>query len=126
MENRTILSLLHVFLFGPLLVYIGAGYSIPLSIVQGLGAFIILFHAYKAYGVLSRGGTPWVNLIHIVLVGPALLAYGLGLGPGYVKELLLMLGFAAIGYHAYYNRRNYRSSHIEWNIQQFHGNSYPA
>jgi hypothetical protein len=101
MENRTILSLLHVFLFGPLLIYIGAGMPIPSYVVQALGAFIILLHAYKAYGVLKAGGTPWIYLIHVLLVGPALLAYGLG-GPGYVGELLLMLGFAAIGYHAYY------------------------
>jgi hypothetical protein len=98
MEERTILSLLHVFLFGPLLIYIGAGKPMPSYVIVGLGAFIILFHAYKA---LRKGGVPWINLIHVLLVGPALLAYGLG-GPGYVGELLLMLGFAAIGYHAYY------------------------
>ena len=104
MKEHTILSLLHVLLFGPLLIYIGAGmpwFSIPSYIIVGLGAFIILFHAYKAYGVFTAGGTPWVNLIHVLLVGPALLAYGLG-GPGYVGELLIMLGFAAVGYHGYY------------------------
>ena len=94
------MSLLHVFLFGPLLIYIGAGSTIPLYVIQALGVFIILFHAYKAYGVFKTGGTPWVNLIHVLLVGPALLLYGTG--PGYVGELLIMLGFAAIGYHAYY------------------------
>ena len=104
MKEHTILSLLHVLLFGPLLIYIGAGMpwlAIPSYVIIGLGAFLILFHAYKAYGVIKAGGVPWVNLIHVLLVGPALLAYGLG-APGYVKELLLMLGFAAVGYHAYY------------------------
>ena len=104
MEKRTIISLLHVLLFGPLLIYIGAGmpwFSIPSYIIVGLGAFIILFHAYMAYGVFTAGRTPWISLIHVLLVGPALLAYGLG-GPGYVGELLIMLGFAAVGYHAYY------------------------
>jgi hypothetical protein len=104
MKEHTILSLLHVLLFGPLLIYIGAGmpwFSIPAYVIVGLGVFIILFHAYKAYGVFTAGGTPWVNLIHVLLVGPALLAYGLG-GPGYVGELLIMLGFAAVGYHGYY------------------------
>ena len=59
---------------------------------------------YKLYIKLKLGKHPWVSLIHIVLVGPLLVYIG------YMKEetkipyfkLLLMLGFASIGYHGYY------------------------
>jgi hypothetical protein len=43
----------------------------------------------------------WVNLFHVLVVGPALLAYGLS-GQRYLRELVLMLAFAAMGYHGYY------------------------
>jgi hypothetical protein len=46
----------------------------------------------------------WVNLIHILLVGPLLVYIGYNRENTKRKyfELLLMLGFASIGYHGYY------------------------
>jgi len=47
---------------------------------------------------------PWVNYIHLFIVGPLLLYIGLNREKTERRyfEILLMLGFAAIGYHGYY------------------------
>ena len=47
---------------------------------------------------------PWINYLHILIVGPLLLFIGYKNTetPRYAFELLLMLGFASIGYHLYY------------------------
>ena len=53
---------------------------------------------------MKQGKAYWVNLIHILLVGPVLVYIGYN-GEKTQRlyfELLLMLGFAAIGYHGYY------------------------
>jgi hypothetical protein len=46
----------------------------------------------------------WVNLIHIFIVGPILIYIGYNGVKTARKffEILLMLGFASIGYHLYY------------------------
>ena len=69
-----------------------------------LGLIIIFYHIFKVYNYIKLGKGYWVNLIHIFIVGPLLVYIG------YNKEntarlyfeLLLMVGFAAIGYHGYY------------------------
>jgi hypothetical protein len=71
----------------------------------GLGIFIILYHAYKRHVKVNSGKNPWVkNLIHILIVGPLLIyiGYNKKATPRSAYELLLMLGFATIGYHGYY------------------------
>ena len=100
MDPRTILQLAHLLVLGPMLIAIGLGYG-PATAIAGLGIFIILYHAYKAYVRYSAGQIPWVNLIHMLIVGPALVAKGF-VTERYLNELILMLGFAAIGYHGYY------------------------
>jgi hypothetical protein len=59
---------------------------------------------YKAYNNIQHKKGYWVNLIHIILVGPLLIYIGYhGAKTSRLYfELLLMLGFAAIGYHGYY------------------------
>jgi hypothetical protein len=46
----------------------------------------------------------WVNLIHILLVGPLLVYIGYNRENTSRRyfEMLMMLGFASIGYHGYY------------------------
>ena len=73
-------------------------------ILAGLGIFIIIYHIYKTYNYLKEGKSFWVNLLHIFIIGPLLIHigyYGDKTSRMYF-ELLLMLGFAAIGYHGYY------------------------
>ena len=104
MDTRAVLSLAHVFVLGPLLLAIGTGYvdAYPMAIAA-LGAFIMVYHAWRGYGKYVAGVTPWVNAIHVLVVGPALFAKGWAAtdAPRWFNEVILMLGFAAIGYHAY-------------------------
>ena len=100
--------LFHILFVGTFFLYVGIkstntpAFMYPFLL--GLGIFIILYHAYKTYFKYSAGKNPWVNLIHILIVGPLLIyiGYNKQLTPRYAYELLLMLGFAAIGYHGYY------------------------
>ena len=108
MNTRTLVHLFHILFVGGLFLYVGIqNTAIPTFLYQflfWLGIVIILYHIFKVYMYINQGKGYWVNLIHIILVGPLLLYIG------YNKEktarlyfeLLLMLGFAAIGYHGYY------------------------
>ena len=96
-----ILHLLHIIILGPFLLYVGLGYSIPSWVVSLVGAIVILYQSYKVVTHYLANESVWVNLFHVLVVGPALLAYGLTEERS-ARELIFMLGFAAIGYHGYY------------------------
>ena len=108
MELRTYVHLFHILIVGSLFLYVGINRtSIPTimyPILLGLGVIIIFYHSYKAYNYMKLGKSYWVNLIHILLVGPLLvyIGYNREKTARLYFELLLMLGFAAIGYHGYY------------------------
>jgi hypothetical protein len=109
--SHQVKNLLHIFGIGPLFLYVGLYRdTVPEYMFQLLGAtgFIILgYHSYLAYTKLKENKSAWVNWIHIFLVAPLLLLLG------YLKkdasrryfEMLLLLGFSAIGYHALYLMR---------------------
>jgi hypothetical protein len=105
MNKESIVHLFHILIIGGLFLYVGTQTTgipkIMFPILLGLGIIIILYHAFKAY---SKGKGYWVNLIHILLVGPLLLYIGYNSDntARLYFELLLMLGFASIGYHGYY------------------------
>jgi len=101
MNTHTLLHLAHLLILGPFLLYIGFGYPLPLQTIAAVGIFVILYQTYKTYLHYVKNESLWVNLFHVLVVGPALLAYGLS-GQRYLRELIFMLGFAAIGYHGYY------------------------
>jgi hypothetical protein len=102
------LNVFHAFLVGPAMIYTGlAPESVPDSVYTSFlvaGAVIVVYHAYKAYTKLLDNKSAWINWIHIFLVAPLLMIIG------YLKkdanrryfEMLLLLGFAATGYHALY------------------------
>jgi hypothetical protein len=100
--------LFHILLVGSLFLYIGikktkiCPWFYPFLLV--LGFFLIIYHSYKAYYYLLKGINPWFNVIHILLIGPLLMwiGYKKDKVPLYAFDLLLMLGFASIGYHTYY------------------------
>jgi hypothetical protein len=96
-----ILHLLHIIILGPFLLYIGLGYPISPWIVIAVGCIVILYQSYKVVTHYLANESVWVNLFHVLVVGPALLAYGLT-EERWSRELIFMLGFAAIGYHGYY------------------------
>jgi hypothetical protein len=74
------------------------------SFLITLGIIIVLYHSFKVYKKLKLGFNPWINYIHIFIIGPLLLYIGLNREktPRLYFEILLMLGFSAIGYHGYY------------------------
>lgn len=108
MSAPLFLRLFHVLFVGPLFLYIGIRQKeIPSFIFKAcifLGGFIIVYHCYKGYLKFTEKKSPWSNLIHILLIGPLLLAIGTNgvKTPRYMFEILFMLAFAVIGYHSYY------------------------
>jgi len=108
MDIIKLVHLFHIIIVGGLFIYVGINRDkIPKSLFTllfWLGIIIIFYHIYKAYNYIKIGKGIWVNLIHIFIVGPLLIYIG------YYNEktsrpyfeILLMLGFASIGYHGYY------------------------
>ena len=100
--------LFHILIVGSLFLYVGIkSTNTPASMYPVLlttGAVILFYHAYKVYLKVAAGKNPWVNLFHILIVAPLLIfiGYNRQTAPRYAYEFLLMLGFAAIGYHGYY------------------------
>lgn len=101
MNSHMILHLVHILILGPFLLYVGLGYPIPPWILTVVGVIVILYQGYKVYMHYSQQEAIWVNLFHVAVVGPALLAYGIT-EERWTREIIFMLGFAAIGYHGYY------------------------
>lgn len=100
--------LFHILVVGSLFLYVGIkSINTPPSMYPVLlttGVVILFYHAYKVYLKVAAGKNPWVNLFHIFAVAPLLIfmGYNKQSTPRYAYEFLLMLGFAAIGYHGYY------------------------
>jgi hypothetical protein len=102
------INIFHLALVAPLFIYIGISrdqvHDYVFYALGLLGAIILVYHAYKAYLKLTSGQSAWINWIHILFVAPLLMLLG------YLKkdasrryfEMLLMLGFAALGYHGFY------------------------
>ena len=102
MEKRILVNILHIVIIGSLFLYIGiTKTTFPFPALLILGLFVTFYHIYKA---ITNPTSAWVNYIHIFLVGPLLIYIGYkGKDtPRKYFEYLLMLGFAAIGYHGYY------------------------
>lgn len=108
MSIATLVHLFHIIIVGGLFLYVGINREkiskTLFPLLLGLGIIIILYHIYKTYNYIKAGKGFWVNLIHIFIVGPLLIYIGY-YGDKTARlyyELMLMLGFASIGYHGYY------------------------
>ena len=106
------IHLVHVILIGSLLLYVGIkGKTMPLFMYPTLlviGISILAAHGYSA--ISTYGQKPsglWVNLFHIFIVAPVILSIGIkgNQSPYYLFQFMIMLGFAAIGYHGYFMMR---------------------
>ena len=108
MDISILVHLFHIIIVGGLFLYVGINrekiYSGLFKVLFYLGLIIVLYHLYKVYGYLKDNKSIWVNLIHIFIVGPLLIYIGYNGEKTTRKffEILLMLGFASIGYHGYY------------------------
>ena len=106
--NNALVHLFHIIIVGGLFLYVGINREqiskVLFRILFGLGFIIIFYHIYKTYNYLKAGKGYWVNLLHIFIVGPLLIYIGY-YGDKTARlyfEILMMLGFASIGYHGYY------------------------
>lgn len=105
MNSHTVLHLLHIFVIGGFLSYIGIKKqslsATWFKVILGVGVIVFAYHGYKYFGT-SKGS--WVNLFHMLIVAPLLMYTGyLGSSaPRYMFELILFTAFAAIGYHTFY------------------------
>lgn len=96
----------HVLVVSALFLYVGIYRDtiVPWMyyVLLALGAIIVLYHSYKLW--LKRGLNGWVNWIHILLIGPLLMyiGYNREKTARLFYEIVLMLGFTALGYHGYY------------------------
>ena len=108
MDIHIFVYLFHIIIVGTLFIYVGINRDkiphIMYPILLYLGIFIIFYHMYKVYSYIKIGKGYWVNLIHILIIGPLLIYIGFNREKTarLWYEILLMLGFAAIGYHGYY------------------------
>lgn len=106
MDIHFILAIFHLLFVVPLFLFIGfQRSSTPTWLyhsILALGAFILLYHGYKlVVRMINRSGYAWVNAIHVFLTAPLLMYIGYYQKdtPRSAYELLLLLGFAAAGYH---------------------------
>lgn len=106
--NIVIVHLFHIIFVGGLFLYIGIKQkNMPpfmYNVILATGIFILLYHGYKGVTKIINGKNAWVNLFHILIVAPLLIYIGYNKQntPRYFYEFILMLAFAAIGYHSYY------------------------
>lgn len=102
------LAIVHLLIVVPLFLYIGfVRADTPRWLYLALfaiGAVVFLYHGFRLIIRLkNRSGYSWVNAIHVALVAPLLLYIGYHKKdtPRSAYEMLLMLGFAAGGYHMF-------------------------
>ena len=105
MDTRSRINLFHVIVVTALFLYVGFQrtevYPVTYPVLLGLGVIVLLYHSYESYSYYMEGKKPWVNLIHVLLVAPLMILIGsMGMNtPSMYYDMLLMLGFAAFGYH---------------------------
>jgi hypothetical protein len=108
MDSHAILSIFHILAVVPFFLYVGLQRAaLPDQVYTSLwilGAILVVYHGYKAF-LKYKNASPslWVNLIHMLVVGPLLIYIG-AKGkdtPRPAYEILLMIAFAAGGYHIY-------------------------
>lgn len=107
-DNHFWLAIIHLIVVVPLFLYVGFKRAetpqwLYLALLA-IGAVVLVYHGFKLIVRLkNRSGYSWVNALHVAAVAPLLLYIGYHKKetPRGAYELLLMLGFAAAGYHVF-------------------------
>ena len=107
-DNHFWLAIIHLLFVTPLFLYVGFTRAetprwLYLALLT-IGAVILLYHGFKlVLRLKARSSLAWVNALHVALVAPLLIFIGYHKKetPRSAYELLLMLGFAAGGYHMF-------------------------
>jgi hypothetical protein len=107
-DAHVFIALMHILFIAPFFLYVGIQRaSVPnwtYTLLLGVGAIVFIYHGWKSFiRVANASPYAWVNLIHVAVVAPLLLYIGFKGrdSPRFAYELLLMVGFAALGYHLY-------------------------
>ena len=108
MVQPFIISLLHLLIVVPLLLFVGfQRAATPTWLYIALifiGSIVMFYHGFRlATRLKNNSAYSWVNALHVCIVAPLLLYIGYNKQntPRFAYELLLMLGFAATGYHLF-------------------------
>ena len=105
MYKYTIISLTHILLVGPGLIYLGKtipsgnNSKINFNILLVLGILLLLSHSHKLYkNGISLG---WIYALHVFIFSPIMLYVGLMKENSHYSSLYLlqMIGYSAIGMH---------------------------
>lgn len=107
-DTHFVLSIFHLLIVVPFFLFIGfQRAATPQWLYMAtfsIGAVLLVYHGYKLFiRMMAKSGYAWINAIHMLLVAPLLLYIGYHKKdtPRFAYELLLMLGFAAGGYHLF-------------------------
>jgi uncharacterized membrane protein len=106
MNTHLLLAIFHVVVVAPFFLYVGFQRAATpewlYNFIFGLGLILGVYHGAK--GILrlyAKSSSAWINLFHAALIAPLLIWIGYygkkTERPAY--ELLIMAGFAALGYH---------------------------
>lgn len=102
--SNLIVQLLHIFIFGPFLIYVGITQppqDFIYYILLALGIAVIVVFIVNMIRERTKNFFGWL-LWHIIIISGILLWCGIQKtkSPHIIFALLIALGFAAIGYHA--------------------------
>jgi len=107
LDNHFWLSIIHLLVVVPLFLYVGFTRSetpkwLYLALLT-IGFVILVYHSYKLVLRLKNKSPIWVNAMHIATIAPLLIYIGYHKKetPRFAYELMLLLGFAAGGYHLF-------------------------
>jgi len=105
-DAHIFIALVHVILIVPLFMFVGAmrdkSPTVLFKALLILGTTVLGYHLWRlSVKYRSNVSGQWVNLIHILTIAPLLIYIGINEKdtPRYAYEILLMISFAALGYH---------------------------
>lgn len=103
--DTKVLQLFHIFAVSSLFLYVGTKQNGVPSVIFPMFMFLaVVIFAYHMYRFVTNPSGAWINIFHILIVAPLLLYIGFNGTKTERKyyEYLLLLGFAAFGYHLFY------------------------
>jgi len=97
-----LISLFHIFIVAPLLIYVGVKQNLSHTFYQFLyylGIGVILFHLFKSIKKIPR--IAYINYLHVLLFGPLLvyIGYNKRNTPLIMYDVIEFLGVLALFYH---------------------------
>jgi hypothetical protein len=108
MDKHMMIAMGHILILAPALLYVAfTRANNPAWVYTTLlvvGMLILVYHGYRGFvRVMQKSPYAWVNLIHAFLIAPLLMYIGFNgrETPRAAYELLVMVGFAGLGYHLY-------------------------